>query len=371
MGLSNRQCPVYSISIFCILLLALWVGVFIPEVTYEVTGIDHDNETIGSGSHVTWYAKDNPHNLTGTITINAGGSLTLEPGVIIQVSENQGSEIKIYGTLYANGTTNNKILIVTNSSNPSAFDWNGISFYSNSRGYFEYCYLNYSNIGIRCSSLKDIKISNTTIENCNIGIYITSGSPNIYDNYLTNILGTGVSVSGSATPNVYHNTIDLTGITGISILGTSKPNIYSNIINASGTNADGVSVSDSAAPSIYNNTISAINISGTGAEGIYYASTQSANVFNNTIQDFSTGIYVAGGSASIHHNSIKYSTNIGIKVDSSSATIYNNIVSTTTNIGINIVGSNPSANIYQNTISDTDKGISVSSSASSFIFNNN
>jgi len=46
--------------------------------------IDHNNEVITTD--VTWFAADNPHNVSGTLII-LGGNLTLEPGVIIKFNK--------------------------------------------------------------------------------------------------------------------------------------------------------------------------------------------------------------------------------------------------------------------------------------------
>ena len=77
----------------------------------------------------TWYAADNPHIVSGLITIPAGISLTLQPGVVVasynNYSYSQTGRIVVQGTLNAVGTPANKI-IFTSRDDSAPTQWSGI-----------------------------------------------------------------------------------------------------------------------------------------------------------------------------------------------------------------------------------------------------
>jgi Bacterial Ig domain/Calx-beta domain/Beta-propeller repeat len=58
---------------------------------------------------IVWRAQDNPHVINGTYTIPAGTTVTMEPGVVVQI--NQNSLLKIEGVLIGQGTAANHIIL--------------------------------------------------------------------------------------------------------------------------------------------------------------------------------------------------------------------------------------------------------------------
>ena len=125
----------------------------------------------------TWYAADNPHLITGDITIQAPGNgipsvVDLEPGVEVKFDGDYqitiGSTNGNYpGALRALGTNISPILISSNSLTPAAGDWNCIRFYNyadDDSCHFEYTTFEYGGSSQTMLYLQD---SAPTFNNCN------------------------------------------------------------------------------------------------------------------------------------------------------------------------------------------------------------
>ena len=284
MGFKSVRMPVSSITVVCLLLISMWVGVMVvvPEpVVSEV----HNTGTI-SGD-VTWLAANNPHIVKGFITVN--GNLTLEPGVLVKINDISGlTSFLVNGRLNVNGTVNKPIIFTSNTTSPSKGNWGTIAFLGTAKAYLHHCIINYSSTGINCQS-SNVIINNSIIKNCN----------------------TGISISNNANPSIFDNNIfDCTS--GITI-GSGSPTILNNTINESAT---GILVT-AGSPTFYDNTINdtttSISISG-----------GSSIIYNNTINDTTTGILVSAGSPYIYNNNVSNCTSAGIEVSGSTAKIHDN-----------------------------------------------
>ena len=173
----NRNRPlVSSITLVWLLLAPIWLGMFV-SVSNDVLGLDHDNENVNSGSDMTWYAQNNPHNISGDIIVN--GNLTIEEGAIVKFNNN--ANIYVYGGLYAMGSETNHIIFTHNSSWDTSTKWGQIKYGIGSYGSLKYCDISRGGKGFNV-----VQISTTnkvTIENCRInyststGIYVENGNP--------------------------------------------------------------------------------------------------------------------------------------------------------------------------------------------------
>jgi hypothetical protein len=85
------------------------------------TGTTHHYETISTA--VTWAASGNPHKVTGTVSINTGGQLTLQPGVIVCFSPQQLLQVN-RGRLVAQGLPATRIVL---TATDPALGWFGVS----------------------------------------------------------------------------------------------------------------------------------------------------------------------------------------------------------------------------------------------------
>ena len=77
-------------------------------------------------TNTTWTLANSPYVMTGNVTVNAGVTLTIEPGVTVQ--GNASSRLlTVNGSLSAVGTGGSPI-VFTSTTDSAAGQWNGISF---------------------------------------------------------------------------------------------------------------------------------------------------------------------------------------------------------------------------------------------------
>jgi hypothetical protein len=81
----------------------------------------------------TWTQANSPYALTGTVYVNSGVTLTIQPGVTVDL---YSYSLQISGTLNATGTSDNQIVFTTGSFyssarvtfNSGSAPWNVIQF---------------------------------------------------------------------------------------------------------------------------------------------------------------------------------------------------------------------------------------------------
>ena len=77
-------------------------------------------------SNTTWAVADSPITVTGHVTVDAGVTLTVEPGVTVEFDT--GKVLDINGTLIAQGTSSDKVTFTSSAASPAAGDWGYIRF---------------------------------------------------------------------------------------------------------------------------------------------------------------------------------------------------------------------------------------------------
>ncbi len=262
-------------------------------------------------SDITWTQANSPYTLTGPAAIANGVTLTIDPGVTI----NLGSYyIIVNGTLQAKGTNTNQIHF----------------------------------IGGQIATLNMLPVYPITFETYSSGWNEQTGLGCIIENAIVN--GTTILID-NASPKINNNSI--TGGIIIQEYSTGSPIISNNIIH-------GAIEAGSESPIIFNNIINNPPSSGLPTTGIEIGLGDSnAIVFNNTISDCYTGISESGEN-SIISNNIVSTCQIGIDVDlhnGGSLTVENNLISDNSMAGIQILGGSPL--IKDNTITDSSVGIIV------------
>jgi hypothetical protein len=135
-------------------------------------------------SDTTWTKAESPHNLTGPTLVSTGATLTINPGVVVNLN---GYELFVNGTLRANGVTSNNIQI---SGGDITF---GVSDQTGLDSSFESAVINST-----ISSSKPLRMNNNTI-NSGISIGATSELTN-------NIILCSITAGSSTT--LLNNNID-------------------------------------------------------------------------------------------------------------------------------------------------------------------
>ena len=295
---------------------------FGPQILPDVTLIQMAGHPL-SGSLSGVLEGDTVYLATGNLTVDAGDSLTIEPGVTILFDGYFHFDIN--GYLSAEGTEEDSIKFMPNDG---VSGWEGIDFNDSADDFSKlgYCYITGSNSsGISCWS------SSPTIENCTIngnsagygyggGLYCNNNSnPSISnciisENSASNY-GGGI-YSSYSSPFISNCTISGNSVSfhggGISCW-SSSPTIENCTISGNSASSYGGGIHcESSNPAIENCTISG-NTAYNG-NGIYLSSS-SPTIENCTISGNTGynggGLYISGGSPTIENctvngNSVYY-----------------------------------------------------------------
>ena len=189
--------------------------------------------------------------------INAGVTLTVDPGVTVRLSGSGSTGIYVAGTLKAVGGALAPITFTSSAASPGRGNWLGI-YLGPTAGRSALCYCtiacagadNYGNglgsyhsAGRRCTLFVDgctPTLSNLTISDSERnGLEIYGGSPTLYSSLFLSCGWSGIVAEAGAAPLIANNTVSGCG-GGISCSGAS-PRIVNNIVafNGSGITRSG------------------------------------------------------------------------------------------------------------------------------------
>ena len=317
-----------------LLMMLLCVGIIAGNLTIETTkAATTINNTIITQDTI-WTQTNSPYSLTGNILLDTEVTLTIEPGVTVNLKDYY---IRVDGTLQAQGTKNNQITFTGTgqiSFRQPGIDWNQTT---QSGSIIEYSNLESIYVGISESSPK---ICNNLISRMGVG-----GSALI----VHNTINEGITVTSDADSPIISNNI----ISGKFKVATHTINPSGLLVISNNTINNGLSIgSNAGSVQLVHNTISGeISSSGT------------VMIANNVING---GIVLKGGLPTVTNNTIT-GQEIGISLDSVSASILYNLI-TAKEIGIKLApsysysmyGSRSEAYIFGNVIFDCNSaGIHV------------
>lgn len=205
-------------------------------------------QTSVSGSitqNTTWSLSNSPYLVTGTVTIQNGITLTIQPGVVIksQVSP-LNSTIRVKGIILAQGTQSQPIVFTSkkddayggdtnndgNATTPNAEDWSSIVIESTSGGLsiLEYCLIRFGSYydGALTIDGSSPEVENCTFFKCKRGLdVIKSGNPvlinNTFDYCTSTPVAKDLQTQVSFTNNIFNATNKFNAIG----LGNSNSNI--------------------------------------------------------------------------------------------------------------------------------------------------
>ncbi|MCB2156636.1 hypothetical protein KQI84_17300 [bacterium] len=156
-------------------------------------------QTLLTDTH--WTTADSPVAITEWVTVPSGVTLTIDPGVVVQINRYRGFTVENGGTLTAQGTSGSPITF--ENSTPDT-NWSRIEAATGSTVLFEYCTFNRG--GETDGALK-VMSSGVTIRNCSInqslrdGIFLdVAGIAPVIEN---------VSITSSVESAIYQNTPDM------------------------------------------------------------------------------------------------------------------------------------------------------------------
>jgi hypothetical protein len=126
-------------------------------------------------------AADSPYRVIGYFEVPSDGVLIIEAGSSVYVTP--GIYLYVYGEMIADGVEANRISFTSSSDtvdgSPSASDWEGIYFNSNSTGLLDNCDIEYANKGVYVSNTSvDVTVDSSDISHCDQGIEVYTSTTN-------------------------------------------------------------------------------------------------------------------------------------------------------------------------------------------------
>ncbi|GEM_PF-706225 len=347
------------------------IAAIIPSLAY---GTEISGDVFG-----VWNTEGNPYDIVGDITVPAGSTLTIDPGVIVNFKGFYKFTVDSTATLTAVGTESDSIYF---TAEDTSIGWNGIRFInSDSASIVSYSHLEYgkanggwenNNGGAIYCYHSNPTISNNTLthnyaENYGGAISCDGASPIIDNNimtYNTAYAGAGVDCENTSAPIITDNIIQYgsTHRGGGICADSSNPIIDNNVITEnSAVYGGGIICRHHASANIDSNEISNNTASYGGGIASYYSDPiiNDNNVTENTSSNYGAGIQCYSSDAQITGNIIKGNTcnyeGGGLNSDTSTPIISRNlIIENTAYAGAGIYFNSSDAEVMNNTISAND-----------------
>ena len=130
--------------------------------------------------------------VSGTVFVPEGVTLTIEPGAVVKFQHYQGyrdpsqrAGLDVQGgILIATGTPSQQVWFTSYSTDPINGDWNGISLSNTTDSRFDYCIVEFGEMGIEQFDAT-VEVSNSTIRWSNAeGLYAERSRPTFQNNTL-------------------------------------------------------------------------------------------------------------------------------------------------------------------------------------------
>ena len=194
--------------------------------------------------------------MTGNVTVPFGVTLTIDPGMTVEVSTtNSKLIVNDGGTLKANGEASSNIIFRDETSSNTKETWYGIVFEKDA------------------SAASYVKFCN--IKNAKYDVYVDNAAPDIHDNTIT-YSTIGIKTVGMGSGGKIRNNTLKFNTTGLSLNSSSVPNVHDN----KSKDNDNIGVyMDSSSPSSFHDC----EIDTNTFEGVYLFNNASPTFGNNVI----------------------------------------------------------------------------------------
>ncbi len=240
----------------------------------------------------TWDPANNPHMLVGDVSVPAGSTLTILPGVVLQATGNY--RINAEGSIQAVGTQADSIYF-QNAQNPPTNLWKGLRLENESvQSNFQYIVVEYAEYGINAVD-SPMEVSHSRFSHNQRGLHLY-----------------GIGNSNPAAMNVHHNIIEHTMQNGILIPQNSNAWVHHNEVRYNGTVTQyygAIQLANQSAGGANNPIIEHNYIHDNFKQGITAWDVVGAGAINptirfNHIESNLTGIYLLNASGIVHNNTI-------------------------------------------------------------------
>ncbi|MCK6546037.1 right-handed parallel beta-helix repeat-containing protein [Myxococcota bacterium] len=264
-------------------------------------------------SNTVLTAAASPHVVTGDLTVRAGVTLTIEPGAVVRFAagtdemragaDTARTELRVLGTLIADGTASTGIELRASGASPAPGDWYGVILLpSSAASVIDYATIRHAVYGVRSSAPGGTVVQRSTIESSSsYGVYVDGGAATFSELLIRNNASygfyavdasptlTGSRIWDNSSRGVYLRTNSGTHtmvVTGNTIVGNGTYGIY--ILENAGT---------------LNTTVRDNVIVGNGSYGVYVSGLPSVTISHNLVWDHTTDYSgVSAGTGAITEN---------------------------------------------------------------------
>ncbi|MGB9684125.1 MAG: right-handed parallel beta-helix repeat-containing protein [Candidatus Bathyarchaeales archaeon] len=263
------------------------------------------------GIDTVWSLVDSPFILSGNVTVLAGATLTIEPGV--EVKFGGLFSLVVNGTLFSRGMEEKPIKFTSNKENPEAGDWDSILFngVGQQPSVLENCLIEYGTNGVIVKG-GTLTIQKSIIQfNSKNGIALIGGSITIEQNTLQNNNEGGVNISGG-NALVQDNLIVLNGdgVTLTGDLSASNITIVQNRLEYNKKSGVFLEMDVSGSVSITHNVVAS------NFYGFYISTDASTFITHNYVLNNNIGAFYAKGTEHIASFNDIYSNTLGMDASS-------------------------------------------------------
>jgi hypothetical protein len=314
-----------------------------PEAFLQAKDVGEENRPHFAGTidaDTTWAAEDTPLVLTGPVTVQAGATLTVEPGAQVQFL--QGAKLLVEGALVAAGTEEQRVTFtsaVRQADARSAYDGEGLELAPGSdaaASRFEHCVVEHQRTGLMVRGIA-LNISSSIFRhNGRAALRFLDGSKaTLAASTVQENEGTGVGAE-QASPTLRQCRILKNRGAGVVFEGTSKPTVQA--CRIADNQGRGIICDNGASATI---TASLIRENGEG--GIYGNRFAEARIQGNRIEaNRRDGITLErDADAQVIGNLITKSGNRGVVIENAEPEIRNNRVVGNHHYGIECVNAAP------------------------------
>lgn len=253
-------------------------------------GLDHGGVI---SSNESWLAADNPHVVTANVSVQAGVTLTLQPGVEVRFNGNRS--LSIQGTLDATGTGAQPIIFTRNGTT----NWSSVTLASAGQAVIAHAEIEFATYGVYKTSTGHLDLQHVDVHDCTYGLYLTGGTVD-----LTTVTATGCGSYGLYARGILPTFVDADCVfsdcgTGVYVGNLASTDLVDSF-TVSNCTSTGLSIADCDDVAINNLVLNdndathgAILLDDCGDVALGAGNTISGNSWPVTLQ---AGSYLAAGS---------------------------------------------------------------------------
>lgn len=277
-------------------------------------------------TNATWHSSGNPYVVTTPLVVDSNATLTIQPGVSVQVYSDAG--IIVYGRLNAEGTSSNEI---TFTRYPSHSYGGGFAFLGkenpdalSATGSLKYCrmwllrparYQSYTYQAVIYSTYSDLVVQDCTFTNMTAKIMLPSDSRINIARVRMNNVGEGINAvrcAGSIVSNHISNIIGYADGIDLDLKWEGSGDgfmivSYNRVYNGSDPDADGIDLGTSLGMVCGN------IVSNFADKGLSIGEGSDPPLYNNIVRNCGEGITIKDSSEPILANNLVVGCGIGVR----------------------------------------------------------